>query len=347
MTVSTAGRRAVLSNEEENTIMMDRNLTLNLVRVTEAAAISCSQHLGRGDKNMVDAAAVESMRFMFDDLNINGEVVIGEGEMDEAPMLYIGERIGTDEHPKEMFDIAVDPVDGTSLVAKGLGNAISVVAAAPKGALLHAPDMYMDKMVTGKRGKDFVSMEWPIDVNLRLLSKALDKDISELTVSILERERHYELIRKIRRLGARIKLFQEGDVAAALATCIEGNDVDLMVGSGGAPEGVIAAVGVKAMGGMFQGRLLPKDEEQIRRCRDMGIEDYDKILEMDDLVNSDDALFAATGVTDGDFLPGVVHIGKYLVRTTSMVLRVKTGTVRVVTATHDLKKKPEFNIELR
>lgn len=325
---------------------MDRNLVMNLVRVTEAAAVSSSLFLGRGDKNLADSGAVEAMRYLFDDLGINGTVVIGEGEMDEAPMLYIGERIGNDEVDEEnLLDIAVDPIDGTTNVAKGLGNAISVVAAAPHGALLHAPDMYMEKMVAGPLAKDVVHMSLPLDINLRRLAKALDKDISELTISMLDRPRHEHLMREVRRVGARIKLFNEGDIAGALATCFSNNSVDMMIGSGGAPEGVIAAVGVKAMGGTFQGRLLPKTEEEKKRCEAMGIRDVNAVLELEDLVRSDDAIFAATGITDGDFLDGIVNVASNRVQTQSIVLRVKTGTIRHIQGIHDLRRKPEYTVE--
>lgn len=325
---------------------MDRNLTMNLARVTEAAAVSSSLFLGRGDKNLADSAAVEAMRNFFDDMSINGIVVIGEGEMDEAPMLFIGERIGKEDLPEsELLDIAVDPIDGTTNVAKGLGNSISVVAAAPHGSLLHAPDMYMDKMVAGPKAKDVIHMSLPLDINIRRLAKALDKEIAELTISMLDRPRHAHLVEEVRRTGARIKLFNEGDIAGALATCFDNNSVDMMIGSGGAPEGVIAAVGVKAMGGTFQGRLLPENEEQLRRCEEMGITDVNKVLELDDLVRSDDAIFAATGITDGDFLDGTVSLGPNRVQTTSIVLRVATGTVRHIIGIHDLKRKPEYAVK--
>lgn len=321
---------------------MDRNLTLNLVRVTEVAAIRSATYLGRGDKNAVDAAAVEGMRGMFDDLDIDGTVVIGEGEMDEAPMLYIGEQIGRRQDGDLPVDIAVDPVDGTELVAKGLENAIAVVAVAPRGMLFHAPDMYMYKIAAGPKAKDAVHMDLPIAVNLRRLAKALDKDVSELTVSVLDRPRHAEIIREIRETGARIKLFAAGDIQAAIAPCMPHSGVDLLIGSGGAPEGVIAAVAIKALGGVFQARLDPHSEEEIARCHEMGIEDLDKILEIEDLVRGDDALFAMTGVTDGDLLKGVVNLGNGRVSTSSMVTRVATGTVRTVDAVHILSRKPEY-----
>ncbi|ERJ79791.1 fructose-1,6-bisphosphatase, class II [Peptostreptococcaceae bacterium oral taxon 113 str. W5053] len=321
---------------------MDRNLTLNLVRVTEVAAIQSAKFLGRGDKNAVDEAAVEGMREMFDDLDIDGIVVIGEGEMDEAPMLYIGEQIGKAGENSVKVDIAVDPVDGTELVAKGLENAIAVVAVAPRGDLFHAPDMYMHKLAAGPKAKDAVHMDLPIEVNLRRLAKALNKEVSELTVSMLDRPRHAELIRRVRATGARIKLFRAGDIAAAIATCYKDSGVDLLIGSGGAPEGVIAAVAIKALGGVFQARLDPHTEEEIRRCKEMGIEDVDRILEISDLVKGEDALFAATGVTDGDLMPGVVNLGNNRVRTSSLVLRVQTGTARKIEAVHILTRKPEY-----
>ena len=240
---------------------MDRNLTLNLVRVTEAAAIRSSYFLGKGDKNGADGAAVEAMRSMFNELPMEGTVVIGEGEMDEAPMLYIGEVVGNGQEGVAKVDIAVDPVDGTSLVANGLPNAIAVAACAPAGCLLHAPDMYMDKIAAGPLAVDCIHIDLPIEMNIRRLARALGKEVGEVTVSILNRERHQDIIDRVRKLGARIKLFEAGDIAQAIATCIENSGCDLMVGIGGAPEGVLAAAAIKALGGVFQGRLVPADEE--------------------------------------------------------------------------------------
>ncbi|MDO5717772.1 MAG: class II fructose-bisphosphatase [Tissierellia bacterium] len=321
---------------------MDRNLPLNLVRVTEAAAILASKHLGRGDKNSADQAAVDGMRSMLEDLDMDGVVVIGEGEMDEAPMLYIGEHVGRAEGNSPKVDIAVDPVDGTELVAKGASNAIAVIAAAPRGTLLHAPDMYMDKLAAGPTAMDAVHIDLPVEMNIRRLAKALNKDITELIIAVLDRPRHAELIRRIRETGARIKLFGAGDIASAISTCFPQANVDMMMGIGGAPEGVIAAAAMKAMGGVFQGRLIPEDDKQIERCKEMGIEDINKIWEMDDLVSGDDCMFAATGVTDGDFLRGVVQLSNGQVKTYSVVMRAETGTIRFINAIHKVDRKPEY-----
>lgn len=324
---------------------MDRNLTINLVRVTEAAAILSSTYQGRGDKNGADQAAVDGMRSMLEDLDMDGIVVIGEGEMDEAPMLYIGEKVGRADEASEKVDIAVDPVDGTDLVAKGENNAIAVIAAAPRGTLLHAPDMYMDKIAAGPKAVDAVHIDLPIEVNLRRLSKALNKDVSELVVAVLDRPRHEELIKKIRETGARIKLFGAGDIATAISTCMDESNIDLMVGIGGAPEGVIAAAAIKAMGGVFQGRLMPSNEEETKRCSEMGITDLNHVLDIDDLVKGKDCMFAATGVTDGDFLKGVRQLSGGKVKTYSVVMRAETGTIRFIDAIHNLDRKPEYALK--
>ncbi|KNF09738.1 fructose-1,6-bisphosphatase class 2 [Gottschalkia purinilytica] len=321
---------------------MDRNLALNIVRVTEAAALSSAKFLGRGDKNAADQAAVDGMRKMFDTLNIDGVVVIGEGEMDEAPMLYIGEQIGQGNESSPKVDIAVDPVDGTTAVAKGLSNAIAVVAIAPRGCLLHAPDMYMDKIAVGPKAKGVINIEASVEDNLKAVAKALNKDISELTVNILDRERHEELITQVRNVGARIKLFSDGDVAAAIATCFDHSGVDVLMGIGGAPEGVIAAAALKCMGGEFQGRLVPYNEEEKARCTKMGIEDTNCVLSMEDLVKGNEIYFAATGISDGDLLKGVVYYENNMAKTYSMVTRAETGTVRFVEAIHKLDEKPEY-----
>lgn len=320
---------------------MDRNLALNLVRVTEAAALQSARYLGRGDKNMADQAAVNGMRRMFDTLTIDGVVVIGEGEMDEAPMLYIGEQIGKATEDSIKVDIAVDPLDGTNAVAKGLSNAISVVAVAPRGCLLHAPDMYMDKIAVGPKAKGKVSLDLSVEENLYNLSKALNKPISDITVTMLDRPRHEELIREVRRVGARIKLFQDGDVAAAIATCFEHSGVDVLMGIGGAPEGVLAAAALKCMEGEFQGKLYPMTDEEIKRCHEMGA-DIDKVLTLEDLAKGDEILFAATGISDGELLRGVVFYENNMAKTYSVVMRAETGTIRFVEALHKLDKKPEY-----
>ncbi|WP_027307964.1 class II fructose-bisphosphatase [Caloramator sp. ALD01] len=315
---------------------MDIDLALSYVRVTEAAAISASKLLGRGDKNAADDAAVSAMRRMFDLIPIKGKVVIGEGEMDEAPMLYIGEELGIRDEDSIEVDIAVDPLDGTNLVAKGLPNALSVVAISPKGGLLNAPDMYMEKIAVGRRAKGCVSLDAPLEENIKNVARALNKKVEDVTVIMLDRERHYGLMEKVRKVGARMKLITDGDIAAAIATGFEDTGIDIMVGSGGAPEGVIAAAALKCLGGDFQGRLCVTSEEEKIRCIEMGITDLNKLMYIDDIVKADDVYFAATGVSDGDLLKGVVYLGKDKVKTQSVVMRSKTGTVRFINAIHRL-----------
>ena len=319
---------------------MDRELALEIARVTEMAALHCARWMGRGRKLEADEAATSAMRKMFDTVNIDGEVVIGEGEMDEAPMLYIGEKLGTGTAPA--VDVAVDPLEGTNILAKGLWNAMSVVAVAPRGTLLHAPDMYMDKIAVGPMAKGHVHLDASVADNLRAVAKATKKDVSEVVAVILDRPRHARIIDEARAAGARIKLISDGDVAAALNTAFEDTGVDILFGSGGAPEGVLAAAALKCLGGELQGRLLPEDEAQVERCRQMGIADVSKILFMDDLVRGDDAIFAASGVTEGELLRGVRFLGNSRAKTHSVVMRAKTGTVRFIEAVHDLSRKPLF-----
>jgi fructose-1,6-bisphosphatase II len=322
--------------------LIDRDLALGLVRVTEIAALESARWMGRGDKNAADQAAVDGMRKMFDTLNIDGIVVIGEGEMDEAPMLYIGEQLGKRGPENVKVDIAVDPLDGTNSVAKGLPNAISVIAIAEHGCLLHAPDMYMDKIAVGPKAKGVIDINAPVEDNLRNIARALNKDIKEVTVTMLDRERHEGLIREIRKVGCRIKLFKDGDVAAAIATCFDKTGVDVLMGIGGAPEGVIAAAALKCMEGEFQGKLYPMNDEETQRCKDMGICDIDKVLKLEDLVKGDDVFFAATGISDGELLKGVLFMENNMALTHSVVMRSKTGTIRFVEATHNLYKKPAY-----
>jgi fructose-1,6-bisphosphatase II len=322
---------------------MDRELALNIVRVTEAAALGCGKYLGRGNKEIADQAAVDGMRSMFQVLDIKGTVVIGEGEMDEAPMLYIGEKIGTWEEGSPEIDVAVDPLDGTNLVAKGLPGALSVVAVAPKGCLLHAPDVYMDKIAVGPRAAGCIDITASIEKNLYNVAKALCKDITDITVIIQDRERHEDIIRRARSIGARIKLFGDGDVAAAIATCFSESGVDMFVGRGGAPEGVISAAALKCLGGEFQGILRPSNEEEKRRCMEMaGAGYWDRVLTMDDLAKGDDIIFAATGVSNGELLKGVRYMANNRARTSSVVTRSKSGTIRFIETTHALDKKPSY-----
>lgn len=320
---------------------MDRNLGINLVRVTEAAALGAAKYMGRGDKNIADQAAVDNMRSMFDTIDIDGIVVIGEGELDEAPMLYIGERIGMREEDSLKVDIAVDPVDGTISVAKGLPNAIAVVAMAPRGTLLEAPDTYMHKLAVGPKAKGVIDLNAPVKENLINIANALDKDITDLTVTMLDRERHNDIVKECRELGARIKLFRDGDVAAAIATCFEHTGVDVLIGKGGAPEGVIAAAALKCLGGEMQGKLVPDSPEELERCKKMG-SCIDNVLLMDDLVKGNEVYFAATGISDGDLLKGVTYLGRNISKTHSVVMRSETGTIRFVEAIHKLDQKPEY-----
>ncbi|MDR6225345.1 class II fructose-bisphosphatase [Desmospora profundinema] len=318
---------------------MERSLTMDLVRVTEAAAVASGRWMGFGRKEEADEAATSAMRNVFDTIPIQGTVVIGEGEMDEAPMLYIGERLGLGTQAE--VDVAVDPLEGTHIVANGLWNALSVVAVADRGNLLHAPDMYMDKIAVGPGAVGHIDLEAPVADNLKATARALGKDKNDLVAVILDRPRHASLIDEVRKSGARIKLIPDGDVAAAINTAFADTGVDILFGSGGAPEGVLAAVALKCLGGEIQGRLLPENEEQFLRCRKMGLHDPGKVLRMDDLVKGDDAIFAATGVTDGELLKGVRYKGNQAA-THSVVMRAKTGTIRFIDGKHRLEKKPDL-----
>ncbi|MCA1011086.1 class II fructose-bisphosphatase [Halobacillus halophilus] len=319
---------------------MDRELALELVRVTEAAAIASAQWMGRGDKMSADDAATTAMRTMFDSVSMEGVVVIGEGELDEAPMLYIGEELGNKTGPS--VDIAVDPLEGTNIVSKGHNNAVAVIAAAERGALLHAPDMYMDKIAVGKYAKGLIHIDDPIERTIDIVARANNKRVRDLTVIIQERDRHQDIIDRVIKKGARVKLFGDGDVGASIATCLPETGVDLFVGKGGAPEGVISAAAIKSLGGDMQARLSPQDEEEMERCRQMGLADPLQHLTLDHLVKSDDAIFAATGVTEGELLDGVKFLGGDLAQTDSIVMRAKTRTVRFIKAHHHLDYKPHL-----
>ncbi len=318
--------------------MDERNIALELVRITETAALASGKFMGRGDKNGADGAAVEGMRKAFEYLNIRGEVVIGEGELDEAPMLYIGERVGTGYGPA--FDIAVDPLDGTSLIAKGLPNAIAVIAMAKHGCMLKAPDTYMDKIIVGPKAKGAIDITKSVTENLQSVAAALGKPVEELTATLLDRERHQGIMDEIRAAGARIRVFNEGDIAGGIATCMKDSGVDILFGQGGAPEGVITAAAVKILGGDMQARLCPMSDQELERCHEMGLEgdEITKVLTMEDLVSGDDVYFAATGVTSGDFLKGVIYVGNNRATTQSVVMRASTGTIRFIDATHRLDK---------
>lgn len=318
---------------------MERSLSMEVVRVTEAAAIASAKWMGRGLKNEADDAATTAMRTMFDTIPMHATVVIGEGEMDEAPMLYIGEELGLRNGGPEV-DIAVDPLEGTNIVAKGTNGALTVLAIADRGNLLNAPDMYMDKLAVGPEAAGKVDINASVTENLYAVAKAKNKDISDVVAILLDRPRHQHIVDEIRAAGACIKFIQDGDVAAALNTAFDETGVDIMFGLGGAPEGVIAAAALKCLGGDFQGKLIPEDDAQLQRCIKMGI-DVNKVYKMNDLVKGDDAIFAATAVTDGELLTGVQYKGDYCL-THSVVMRAKTGTVRFVQGRHNLDKKPKY-----
>jgi fructose-1,6-bisphosphatase II len=320
---------------------MERSLTLELVRVTEAAALASARWMGLGKKDEADGAATTAMRDEFNNIPMDGVVVIGEGEMDEAPMLYIGEKLGQGVAP--FVDVAVDPLEGTNIVAKGTWNAISVIAIADRGNLLHAPDMYMEKIAVGSKSVGKVDIDAPIIDNLKAVAQANGKDMSDLVAIVLDRDRHSRIIQEVRAAGARIKLIPDGDVAAAINTAFEDTGVDILFGSGGAPEGVLAAVALKCLGGEIQGKLLPQSEAELERCKQMGLLNPYQVLRMEDMVKGDDAIFAATGVTDGELLRGVRFQGMRAT-THSVVMRAKTGTIRFIEGNHRLERKPRLGL---
>ena len=278
---------------------MERSLSMELVRVTEAAALASARWMGRGKKDEADGAATSAMRDVFDTIPMKGTVVIGEGEMDEAPMLYIGEKLGTGFGPR--VDVAVDPLEGTNILAAGGWNALAVLAIADNGNLLHAPDMYMEKIAVGPEAVGLIDINASVLDNLKAVAKAKNKDIGDVVATVLNRPRHEHIIAQLREAGARIKLINDGDVAGAINTAFDNTGVDILFGSGGAPEGVISAVALKCLGGEIIGKLLPQNDAELERCVKMGL-DVNKVLRMEDLVRGDDAIFAATGVTDGELL---------------------------------------------
>jgi fructose-1,6-bisphosphatase class II len=316
---------------------MDRNLALEAVRVTEAAALNCARWTGRGDEKAADQAAVDAMRKAFDALAIDGTVVIGEGERDEAPMLYIGEKVGSGG-PK--VDIALDPLEGTTICATGAPNALAVIAMADGGNLLHCPDTYMAKIATGPQGRGVVDLDKTPTQNLHALAEAKRCNVEDLTVIILSRPRHEAIIQEVRKAGARIRLIGDGDVSAAIATTKPETGIDLLLGVGGAPEGVLAAAALRCVGGEFQGRLAPRNDEEIERAKKMGVTDIKRKFMIDELA-AGDVMFAATGVTDGDYLHGV-HFFPGGATTQSVVMRSKTKTVRVINASHYFEHKPNY-----
>lgn len=309
---------------------MDRTLSLEFARVVEAAALRSGRLLGRGQKDAADGLAVDAMRQAFDSVRISGTVVIGEGEIDEAPMLYIGEHVGAGGSE---VDIAVDPIEGTNLIAKGQNGAIAVMAIAEKGGLLHAPDMYMEKLCVGPRGAGAIDITKSLTENIKNVAAKMERNVDEITLVMLDRERHQGLMKEAREVGARIMLISDGDVNPAMECCIEGSGVHMVVGTGGAPEGVLAAAALKCVGGDMQARLKPETEEEIRRCHEMGIADVNQVLTLNDLVRTDDVIFAATAITRGNLLNPIQYFPGGA-RTHTIVMRSKTGTVRFLDTVH-------------
>lgn len=319
---------------------MDRNLALEFVRVTEMAALSSSVYMGRGDEKAADQMAVDSMRAGFDSIHMKGRVVIGEGERDEAPMLYIGEEVGLRDDDDPEIDIALDPLEGTTICATGGPGALSVIAVADKGNFLYAPDTYMDKVAAGPKAKGVISLDCSPEENIKNVSEALSKKVEDTTVVILDRPRHEKLIASVRKTGARIRLIADGDISVALATAWDDSGIDLLLGIGGAPEGVITAAALKCLDGDFQGKLCWRSEDEKKRALTMGVIDPDKIYTRDELAKGN-VMFIATGVTDGPLLKGVRVLSNGRALTESVVMRSQTGTMRKILATHDLNKKPK------
>ncbi len=329
-----------MSEQGGNKQTPDRNLALELARVTEAASLAAARLMGRGDKEGADQAAVDAMRLMMDTVSMSGVVVIGEGEKDEAPMLYRGEELGTGDGPP--VDIAVDPIDGTTLTSKGQPGALSVVAVAERGTMFDpGPAVYMEKIAVGEEAADEIDIEAPISDNLKRISGVKGTDVTDLTVIVLDRPRHETIVKEVREAGARVKFIPDGDVAGAIAAAREASGADLYLGVGGTPEGVIAAAALKCMGGAIQGRLWPRNEEEKDRCVQAGY-DIDQVLTTDDLVAGEDVFFAATGITDGDLVRGVRYRGDSA-WTNSIVMRSRSGTVRLIDALHRRKKLKKYS----
>lgn len=331
---------------------MKRELALEFARVTESAAIATHYWIGRGDKNSADAAAVDAMRASLNGISIDGEIVIGEGEIDEAPMLYIGEKVGNkDVEARVAVDIAVDPVEGTRMTALGQSNAIAVLAVGNKGSFLKAPDMYMEKICVGPEAKGVIDLNKPLIDNIHAVSKVLKKELSELTIVILDKPRHSKIIKELQELNIKVYALPDGDVAGSILTCIVDSDVDMLYGIGGAPEGVISAAVLKSLGGDMQGRLKLRNEVkgvslendkislfEKERCEKLGLKVGD-VLTMSDMVKDDEVIFSATGITGGDLLEGIKKKGN-IVRTQTLLVRGKTKTIRYINAVHNLEHKP-------
>ncbi|VGM96169.1 Fructose-1,6-bisphosphatase 1 class 2 [uncultured Avibacterium sp.] len=327
---------------------MNRALAIEFSRVTEAAALAGFAWLGRGDKNAADDAAVQAMRLMLNQIEMRGEVVIGEGEIDEAPMLYIGEKIGTGTG--EEVSIAVDPIEGTRMTAMGQPNALSVLAAGGKDTFLRAPDMYMEKLVVGPEAKGMIDLNLPLKQNLRRVASKMGKLLSQLTVITLDKPRHAEVIKKMQQLGVKVLAIPDGDVAASILCCLPDGGADMLYGIGGAPEGVVAAAAIRALGGEMQARLIPRHQvkgsspenqsiaaDEIRRCQEMGIE-VNQVLKLEDLVRDDNLVFSATGITNGDLLKGIHRRGN-LATTETLLIRGRSRTIRRIQSVHYLDRK--------
>ncbi len=317
---------------------LTREITLEFVRVTEAAALRASRWMGKGDKEAADRAAVDAMRGMLDLINIRGTIIIGEGEKDKAPMLYIGEKVGGGGIYDVEVDIAVDPLDGTTLTSKGLPNAISVIAAGNSGTIKSFPSFYVDKIAVGPVAKGCIDINDSVENNIKKVAKAYGCKVGEITAVILDRPRHKELIEKVRKVGARCKLISDGDVSGAISTAIEDSGVNILLGAGGAPEGVLAAAALKCLGGEIQVKIYPRDEEERKKLIEAGYTNLDEVFTTDDLVKGDSIIFSATGVTGGDFLPAVRFEGNTAI-THSVVMRARTKTVRYIKAIHHLDIK--------
>ncbi|MEE2670513.1 MAG: class II fructose-bisphosphatase [Bdellovibrionota bacterium] len=317
---------------------MNRNLALEFVRVTEMAAIASARLMGRGDEKAADKAAVDAMRSMLDSVDCRATVVIGEGERDEAPMLYIGENVGSGDGPE--LEIAVDPLEGTTICANGGYNSISVMAIGEKGNLMHAPDTYMQKIAVGPQARGKIDITVSPTENLVRIAEAKGCRIADLTAVVLDRPRHQELIEELRQTGCRINLIGDGDVSAAIATCLPDSGIDVLFGVGGAPEGVISAAALRCMGGDFQGIFKPRNEEEVMRAKEMGVEDMNRVMTIDDLA-SGNVMFVATGVTDGSLLEGV-KFKSWGATTHSIVMRSQSGTIRHISAQHQFDKKPRY-----
>ncbi|MBJ7222084.1 MULTISPECIES: class II fructose-bisphosphatase [unclassified Brenneria] len=329
---------------------MKRELAIEFSRVTEAAALAGYKWLGRGDKNAADNAAVQAMRIMLNQVNINGRIVIGEGEIDEAPMLFIGEQVGTGQG--DTVDIAVDPIEGTRMTAMGQANALAVLAVGEKGAFLHAPDMYMEKLIVGPEAKGVIDLALPLADNLRNVARKMNKPLSRLTVITLAKPRHDAIIAEMQQLGVKVFAIPDGDVAASILTCMPDSEVDVLYGIGGAPEGVISAAVIRALDGDMQGRLLPRHQvkgdseenrrigiDELARCQQMGIE-AGKVLQLSDMARNDNVVFSATGITKGDLLEGISRKGN-IATTETLLIRGKSRTIRRIQSTHYLDRKDQ------